>query len=235
MATKYVYSIRRLNELTEPSKARGLLATVTILYRRLKKAASAPDRLEYDGEVHRPWKSHFAACRRVRAQMRRVGGPDRIIVRTEVGADFAIRKYVKKESHPVPDGPGTDQIDKIKAAVMGFCADRGWRVTDMGTCVDKPGEHGFCNAWDGGCISDGNGELLPADEIHRRNIAVASFIREEGVKFQNGNGGLPVNGTIVMTQYWEHGMGPNSWNHYSGVPHVTHWHVSGFPSRTGWV
>jgi hypothetical protein len=160
--------------------------------------------------------------------MRRENGPDRIIVRSAIGPDYAVRKFVRNETPPVPDGVGTAAIDKIHAAVIAFCLNKGWKVTELGICVNKPGEHGHCNAWDGGVIYEG-GSMLPADEIHRRNIAVATFIRDEGLA-----GNLPVNGVIVMSQYWEQGMG-KTWRPYSGTPHVSHWHVSGWPSYTGWV
>lgn len=231
----YRYTLRRIDELTEPTKPRGLVVTLARLLRRLRANATAPDRLEYDGQVHRSWGSHIEAVRRLRLLMRRPNGPERVIVRTEIGPDFAVRKFeVHPESPaPTPDGPGTPQVDQIHAAVLAYCAERGWNVTELGICVDKPGEHGYCNAWDGGVIYEA-GKLLPSDEIHRRIVNVATFIRSEGIKFQNGNGGLPVNGVIVMSQYWEHGMG-ETWRQYSGTPHVTHWHVSGYPSKTGWV
>lgn len=231
----FKYTLRRLDELTEPSKERGLGITSARLLRRLRKSSDAPDRLEYDGQVANPrkWNTHLEAVRRARQILRRPNGPERVIIRTDIGADFAVRRFEVHEHVPVPDGPGTPQVDQIHAAVLAYCAERDWNVTELGICVDKPGEHGYCNAWDGGVIYEG-GQLLPSDEIHRRIVNVATFIRGEGIKNQNGNGGLPVNGVIVMSQYWERGMG-ETWNHYSGTPHVTHWHVSGWPSRTGWV
>ena len=106
----------------------------------------------------------------------------------------------------------------------------------MGICVNKPGEHGHCNARDaryGGATSD---------EIHDRIEAMGRWKMEQGKLWhrdrlagvpEKDRRGLPVNGVIWLSSYWEAGNeGPRP---YSGTPHVFHDHVSGWPSYTGWV
>jgi hypothetical protein len=110
-------------------------------------------------------------------------------------------------------------------------------VQELGICVNKPGEHGHCNAWDGG-VSYENGKLLPADEIHRRIQVVAEFLKQEGIKHRETGGGegLPVLGVIVMQKFWRRSDNDNEWHVYEGVAHVSHWHVSGFPGFVpGWI
>jgi hypothetical protein len=106
----------------------------------------------------------------------------------------------------------------------------------MGICVDKPGEHGHCNACDQGWIYDKDGKLLSSDQIHRRLKVMATKVREQGLLHQNTSGqrGLPVNGAIFMSSYWERGMG-QTWRPYTGIAHVSHIHYSGWPSITGWI
>jgi hypothetical protein len=64
---------------------------------------------------------------------------------------------------------------------------------------------------------------------------MAAFIREQGLlNDDDPTKGLAVNGVIVLESYWETGM-PRTWRHYSGIPHVSHFHVSARPSITGWI
>jgi hypothetical protein len=172
--------------------------------------------------------------KRLKALMANEDGPKRMVVRGENGPDFAVVRLPDKTI--VKDTSGTRGIDVIHSAVAEFCENRGWRITELGICVDKPGEHGYCNAWDGGIIRDNTGRLLASSTIHQRIMEVATFLRNEGVKYASSGGryGLPVNGVICMSVYWERGMSA-SWRHYNGTPHVTHWHVSAHPSYTGWV
>jgi hypothetical protein len=162
-------------------------------------------------------------------------GPKRLVIRTEDGASYVIVRLPEKTT-TVSDTPGTRGVDVIHSAVKEFCENKGWRMAELGICVNKPGEHGYCNAWDGGCIRDNDGRVLSSGTIHFRIQEVATFIRNEGVKHASSQGryGLPVNGVIVMSKYWERGMG-QTWRWYNGTPHVTHWHVSAHPSQTGWI
>jgi hypothetical protein len=144
-------------------------------------------------------------------------------------ARFIIKKF-QHDAMPIPDTDGTRGIDRIYGAVHAKFEDR-WTVRDMGICVAKPGEHGHCNAWDGGTNTN-----IPAEETHRRILIMAKFIRAEGIAHQESGGtdGLPVNGVIVMDKYWERGMG-QVWRPYDGIAHVSHFHVSAHPSITGWI
>ena len=151
---------------------------------------------------------------------------------------FAVRAMELEEKPVYPNGPGTDAIDEIHGATMAFCQSKGWRVNELGICVNKPGQHKYCNAWDGGCSFDNQGHLLPSDEIHRRILAVGEFLKSEGIKYRitGGKEGLPVLGVIVMDKFWEASKNDSIWHPYSGVAHVSHWHVSGIPSRyPGWI
>jgi hypothetical protein len=182
------YTIRNLDGLGEPSKARGLAVTCTKLWRRLRRATSGPYTLEHSGEAfHHQYKTAWAVTQRVRELMKQTKGPDRVIIhpkKEQGGPDFAVREFERQERVPVADGPGTAQVDQIHAYILNWCKEKGWPVTELGICVNKPGEHGYCNAWDGGCIYD-EGKMLPSDEIHHRILAVASEIRAQGIAYRS--------------------------------------------------
>lgn len=225
------YTLRKLTEGTEPTTPRTALWTILKLRFKLRNLTTGPWHLVIDGE---PGPRH-GRIYKLEAQLRSVmtAVDRRIVVRSGKGPDFLIKRIPPK--FVVVNTAGTRGIDIIHAAVTAYCRKQNWDVRELGICADKPGEHGYCNAWDAGCTNDGP-RYLPSAEIHRRITIVASYLRDEGVRYAEtaGRFGLPVNGVIVMSQYWERGMG-QSWRYYSGTPHVSHWHVSAHPSFTGWV
>lgn len=228
------WTLRRLDEASDPTAPRSIAATTDRLRRRLKATTKGPRRLEYEGTLHhKRWPKVGPLGDRVDELMRRKGGPDRILVRPTSGPTWALKRVEIREHEPVPDGPGTPQIDRIRAATFaefGPGSSYDWDLRDLGICADKDGEHGECNAWDVGVNPS-----LPATEQHRRLEMIAEFHMREGRKhlLSSGADGLPVNGTIVLERYWERGN--DGWRPYGGTPHVSHVHTSGHPSRTGWV
>lgn len=231
---KYRYSLRNLSTLDEPTRPQSLAITIGKLFARLKATTKPTHRLVYDDEWHRKWDHTWGAARRVGELFRSQPKLDRVVVVSDRGPKWAVKR-VPVPVERAPDGPGTRGIDIIHAATLEECKRRGWRVTELGICVNKPGEHGHCNAWDGGCLRDGNGRMLSADTIHFRIQSIAEWLMTQGKLYQatSGDRGLPVNGVIVMSKYWERGN--SGWSFYPGTPHVTHWHVSAYPSITGWV
>lgn len=226
------FTLRNIDTATDPTQPRSLARTLSRLGVCLERHTAAPHRLEYEGDIYRE-RTTWETLRRVNRLLRLTDGPDRIIVHSCKGPGYAVRKHVVRVP-PAPDGPGTRPIDLIHAAVGAECARRGWDVRDMGICVDKPGEHGACNAYDFGCTHQ-DGKLLPADEIHRRITAMGRWLMYEGLAHDASRGqhGLPVNGAIWLRSYFESGNdGPRP---YTGTAHVSHVHVSGKPSVTGWV
>lgn len=228
------WTLRNIDTATNPTAPRSLALTATKLQARLMATAvGKPVRLEYDGEVHQP-RSAWGAGIRAEQLMRQANPPDRIIARTERGPDYAVK--LVRHAPAVPDGPGTDPLDQIVAAARAECARRGWPYIDMGICVDKPGEHGFCNAID----ARFGGQSV--EEIHFRLEAIALWTMEQGKDWhadrargvpEKDRRGLPVNGTIWLSYYWEEGnTGPRP---FSGTAHVFHIHTSAWPSFTGWV
>lgn len=231
------YTLRNIDTAGDPTGQRSLATTMLKLNRRLKRNTQGPWRLEYGGEMHALRPSRFDTVRRVDRLMRQDKGPDRIIVHAAQGPRYAVKEYPQTVTPP-PDGPGTRGIDVIHAAVhtkFGRGSEYDWRIAELGICVDKPGEHGACNAWDGGVLRDENGNPLPADEVHRRITVVANWLQAQGKLHisTNGREGLPVNGVIWLQSYWERGN--EGARPYGGTFHATHWHVSAHPSVTGWV
>lgn len=126
------------------------------------------------------------------------------------------------------DTPGTPGIDLIWAFVMAEFDDK-YGIVNLGICANKPGQHGKCNAWDPGVSKPGS-----ADAIH---MAVRDIAR--GIRANSNQLGaeLPVNGIIVMYEWCERsGGGMTEWFAYHGTPHVSHAHVSAWPSLVpGWI
>lgn len=126
------------------------------------------------------------------------------------------------------DTPGTPGIDLIWAYVFDEFDDK-YGIVNLGICATKPGQHGKCNAWDPGVSKPKS-----ADAIHAAVRDIAKGIRDNA----NTRGWeLPVNGIIVMTQWCERsGDWMSPWYPYHGVPHVSHVHVSAWPSLVpGWI
>lgn len=160
--------------------------------------------------------------------LRKANGPERVKIHPSRGPVQAIRQATVSLV-PHINTPGTGEIDEIYSALHAEFGDQ-WLVRDMGICVDKDGEHGHCNAYDAGTNMN-----IPAEETWRRIQVMADFLRREGIKhaLSRGRYGLPVYGIIVMDKFWRRGM--SGWARYDGMKHVSHLHVSGYPSRTGWI
>jgi hypothetical protein len=216
-------------------------ALLKVLRVKLENAGGAYRLKRPDAESFGPVKSRFRIMNTLRWNLPRAtpGDTYRVMTRADQatrGPIFSVNVLDVPDPRPIVDGPGTDAIDRIYAATHAFCNDKGWRVTDMGICANKPGQHSKCNAWDGGVIVDTDGKPLSADEIHRRIQVVADYLKSEGEKHlgTGGREGLPVLGVIVMSKFWSRESG--GWHPYDGTPHVSHWHVSGFPSLyPGWL
>ena len=226
--TEYRYTLRRVEEGTQPAPSRSLGDALTELEAQLELATVGPHQLKYDNRLHVKVDDVAQLLDRIRARFEAESGPSRIVVVSAAGPSFAM---VELEVKPfAPTGSHSGPVDLIYAAVHARF-DPQFEVRDMGICVDKPGEHGRCNAWDGGTTQG-----APAAVIWERIELMAAWIRQQGIRHDETNGveGLPVNGVIVQDRYWETGRG-REWHDYSGTKHVSHFHVSGKPSLTGWI
>lgn len=224
MADKY--TLRRLPD-GEPTSEQSLDVIEMRLGGRLL-ATSAPWEVRVDLADPRQHQRMLGVLARVDAAFRD-GKAERIVVRPEDGSTYAIKRRAAKPSVPVIDTPGTTAIDRIYTAVHAKF-DAEFEVRDMGICVAKPGEHGHCNAWDGGTTVGAS-----ADVVHPRILKMATFLREQGLKHQEDpTTGLPVFGVIVLDKFWKRGMG-RTWGKYTGTFHAIHFHVAGNPSFTGHI
>lgn len=141
-----------------------------------------------------------------------------------------IAKVFNVEVGPKPaQTDGTPAIDLIWAAVFQEFNDR-YGIVNLGICADKPGEHSICNAWDIGVSKARTDEA-----IHLAILDIGNWLRNRMLEdMQSEPGGLPVNGVIVMEQLCSRDN--TNWRYYSGTPHVSHVHVSGWPNPLpGWV
>lgn len=190
-----------------------------------------PVRLEYDGEKYDKRLSVPEAMVRVRSLLKRKV-TDRVVMHPSKGRAVALRRWHVEKKVPLPEIDATLSLRKIYGAVNAKFKPM-WEVRNMGIGVDKPGEHGTNppNAWDIG-TSPG----VPAPVTWARIEAYAKYLRAQGIahKVSGGRLGLPVNGVIYQDRFWQRGMGL-TWAHYSGTRHVSHVHVSGYPSKTGWI
>lgn len=216
------YTLRRLDTVGNPSKARGLPLTLSKLVLKLANWVGpyrARDNKNRSGE--RP--SVLGLRKLVKRFL--TTGATRVVVGTGGRASFAV-KQVEVPAPPPPDGPGTPAIDAIRHYVRTKYPE----VRDMGICANKPGEHGHCNAWDGGAPLGWS-----AEKIWAFIETIADDLKRQGQLHDRTGGaeGLPVNGVIVQDRYWE--TGNSTWRGYTGTKHVSHFHVSGKPSITGWV
>jgi hypothetical protein len=148
----------------------------------------------------------------------------------EGNAVHALAKVFNVEVGPKPaQTDGTPAIDMIWAAVFQqFNVKYG--IVNLGICADKPGEHSRCNAWDVGVSKP-----QTAEAIHSAILDIANWLRAKMLEAMgDGAQGLPVGGIIVMEQWCSRES--TNWSHYTGEPHVSHVHVSGFPELVpGWI
>lgn len=224
MATRYTYRImpggdqspKRMWSIVGPRVARHLFGR-------------GPVTLEYGGERFSRRHSVPDALARTKQILQQRGGHDRVILRPAKGRAIAVRKFEVEKKPPLPNIYATVPLLRIIAAVN----NKFDNVRSMGIAANKPGEHGVNppNAWDVG--TDPN---VPATVTWARIEAYAKYLRAQGIAHQVSGGrlGLPVNGVIYQQRYWQRGMGL-TWAFYSGTPHVSHVHVSGHPSKTGWI
>lgn len=217
------YTFRRKDTAQDPSKERALPLTLVRVTTRVA-AFNGPYivRDDKNRSVERPTVS---GVRKAVSHFIKTGAKS-VMIRTAGVASFLVKEVPEPDWSPIPT-PGTAPIDKIYGYVHGKYPN----VRDMGICVNKPGEHGHCNAWDGGAPIAG----WSSNQIHAFIETIAEDLKRQGQLHDQTHGaeGLPVNGVIVMERYWE--TGNSTWRPYTGVAHVSHFHVSGKPSITGWV
>jgi hypothetical protein len=131
-----------------------------------------------------------------------------------------------------PDAPdeATGPIKRIWTAAWNEF-DEQYGLVNLGIKVSKPGEHSVGNAWDIGVLKPST-----SDGIHNAITDIANWLRGQMMQaIQDGGGpGLPVGGDIVMSQWCARDS--TNWSYYSGIPHVSHCHVSGYPELvSGWI
>lgn len=176
-----------------------------------------------------PKRSRFQGFQRLRHWCDTAGPGDLVVFMVEGDEKrrgWTLRAADVKPVVPFPDG--VDSIDTIVGAVYEKFNDK-YGITNLGICASKVGEHHECNAWDIGVSKP-----QTADAIHAAILEIANFLRVEMLKAMQGEQGLPVNGVIVMEQICS--REDTNWHYYSGVAHVSHVHVSGWPNLVpGWV
>lgn len=196
----------------------------------LRTKISAPNfiHLQEAGNDQGPRLTRLEAFRRAERKLERAEPGYKLSMLVETGPhSWTIRAL--REQNPVADTPGTDPIDQIVGWVWQEYAEL-YGVYDLGICASKPGQHYRCNAWDGGV-----GKPQSADAIHSGILDVANGLRARMLlDLQGEPGGLPILGIIVMEQVCSRDQ--PYWTRYYGTPHVSHWHVSGYPSQySGWI
>ena len=225
------YSLRR------KGKAFGTPVSLTAALQEMRerlKLAGGPYSIKRPGQPYGPLKNRLSVMTTLAWNLPKAQPEDVWRVKARAGTSdpvvFSVRAV--EVADPIPDTAGTPAIDQIHAATVAFCLARGWNVTELGICANKEGQHNKCNAW------DANAGGFTSDEIHRRLLTVGNFLKDEGTKHLNSGGkeGLPVLGVIVMEQFWKREESTRGWQTYTGTAHVSHWHVSGFPSMwPGWI
>lgn len=154
-------------------------------------------------------------------------------VGVDLGHDVGIRALAKvgiaDVGWPIRDTEGVRGIDVITGALYSEFRGQPGGIFDLGICVDKPGLHGTCEAFDGGVTGP------TSAAIHERLLVRANFLRRAMLADLAGEAGaLPVNGVIVLEQVCSR-ENPD-WHYYSGIAHVSHFHVSTWPNHVpGWV
>lgn len=140
---------------------------------------------------------------------------------------FKVTPQLAYQAPPCPGGvPSIREI--WNATHEEFDAEYG--LVNLGICSSKEGEHHECNAWDIGVSKPKS-----ATAIHNAILDIGNWLRNRMLEDESSEpGGLPVNGVIVMEQICSRYN--TNWYHYSGTPHVSHVHVSGWPNLVpGWV
>ena len=220
------YTIRRLSDGAEPTGRLVLDEAEIRLGAKLLEATGGPRNVIVDGKGKAPRSRLLSILEDVDVAFRE-SKAERVVVNSKQGPSYAVKVF--EEQDQTIDTPGTKGIDLIYTAVHRKF-DPKFTVRDMGICVDKPGEHGHCNAWDAGTNMD-----APAPTQHARILEMAEYLREEGLKRDDGvQGALPVFGVIVLDKFWKTGMG-RTWGVYTGTKHVSHFHVAARPSFTGHI
>lgn len=224
MADKF--TLRQLPD-GEPTGRLALDDVEMRLGTRLNSRTGGPFAVRVDGGAARQAARMLGVLNRVHDAFRD-GKAERVVVNPAEGPSFALKRFEEPKEDPIIDTPGTKKVDIIYTALHRRF-DPEFLVRDMGICVNKPGEHGECNAADFG--TDAN---LGVTETRRRLMRMAEWLREQGLRNDAGDGGLPVFGIIVLDKFWKTGMG-RTWGDYTGTFHAVHLHTNGKPSITGFI
>jgi hypothetical protein len=207
---------------------KGLEAMMLFLHSKVSAQGGVRLKKGYGNETG-PVLQRFEAFKRVRAFLNKASAGDKITIFPDTGPfNWTVRAA---NYDPLPDSftAGVNSIDAIASAVYTQFNDK-YGITNLGICVSKPGEHGACNA-----IDIGVSKPKSADAIHSAILEIGNFLRIKMLSDMQGEpNGLPVNGVIVMEQVCS--REDTSWHYYSGIAHVSHVHVSGWPNLVpGWV
>lgn len=223
MSVKYV--LTRIDVADPfPSKPRGFAATMRA-YDKYEARFEGGVVLEIDGDFGPPLPIPEAR-RRVSRKLKFAGKGFRIRVHPQYGPHIAIKKIWVEDPLEPANIYATDSIKIIYAWVFAKFD----FVFNNGVYANKPGLHGTRppDAFDAGV------EYSYDDQAHDRVMMVWNALLREAVRYQatGHREGLPINGAIGMTSIF--GPAPStSVRHYGGEPHVTHVHVSGFPTPPG--
>jgi hypothetical protein len=129
---------------------------------------------------------------------------------------------------PIAPTEGKPGIDRIVGALQAEFGKR-FGIYNGGICVDKPGLHGTCEAYDAMV------RYRTADEAHERVLVMGNWERQRMLEnMRDTREGLPINGVIAMDIICSRDR--PDWHDYGGETHVTHTHTSQWPnSIPGWV
>lgn len=216
------YRTYRLDMAEHKGKTYGLART--ILYLASKPTAAPYVIVDADGP--NPKRLKIPSLAALRRRLKNAAVHEKFDWVPDSGPIFRVRKMAETEE--IIDTTGTDAIDEIWTAVFKRF-DFEYGIVNLGICANKPGEHSKCNA-----VDIGVSKPKDSDAIHTAILDIAEFLRGEMIKDTQGEPGLPVNGIIVMEQVCS--RSESYWHYYSGVAHVSHVHVSGWPNPLpGWI
>jgi hypothetical protein len=216
------YRLHRLDE-AKPDREVGLVKAIAFL---AKQKTGGPYVIVGDGQPG-PQRNKSASLLKLRKRARNCDAHEFVEWHPDTGSQWRLKKLVPTTE--VIETAGTDAIDAIWTAVYHRFNDQ-FGIVNLGIYANKPGEHSVSNA-----VDIGVSKPQSADDIHQAIIDIANFIRGAMLADMDDVAtGLPVNGTIVMEQICD--RGGTSWRYYSGTPHVSHVHTSGWPNPLpGWI
>lgn len=220
------YRTFRLDMAEHKPHEYGLARTILFLASR----KTGPLYVIVDKDGPNPQRTKVASLRALTRRLRDATARTFFDWHPDTGPQFRVIKMHPKQDEPVIDLDAAPSVDLIYSATYYRFNDK-YGILNLGTRANKPGEHGTepPNA-----VDIGVSKPVSADAIHAAILEIANWQREQMLLDIEGEAGLPLNGIIVMYQLCDRSS--TTWRPYSGIPHVSHVHDSGWPNLLpGWV